>query len=370
MEQNILRRRGVGLIGVDKDRVFPGYTLFAPLSSPDTVYLVDNDGKEVHRWTLSYRPGRHARILPNGNLAFNGSLPDEPHLFLMWEKYRGGAMIQVDPQGNIVREHQDPLAHHDAHHLDNGHILYTTLEELSEEASATVIGGVPGTEAPNGRVYADVIKEVDADNNVVWTWKVSEHLPKDVFPLQPHYPREHWPLINTVYPLKDGNVLASLRSVSAVIIIEKATGKIIWHLDSNIVAQQHNANELENGNILIFDNGAFRTGDSINFSRVIEVDRNTKEIIWEYRDPQQEAFFTPFMGSAQRLPNGNTLINEAAFGRIFEVTKNGTLVWEYVNPYFAVYKVPQLAKVFKNESNALFRAYKYSKEQIPWLQDK
>jgi hypothetical protein len=45
-------------------------------------------------------------------------------------------------------------------------------------------------------------------------------------------------------------------------------------------------------------------------------------------------FFTPRMGNAQRLPNGNTLINEACFGRFFEVTPQGETVWEYVNPYF------------------------------------
>ena len=52
-------------------------------------------------------------------------------------------------------------------------------------------------------------------------------------------------------PLKDGNILASLRSVSAVIIIEKTTGNVIWHLDSTVVSQQHCANELPNGNILV-----------------------------------------------------------------------------------------------------------------------
>ncbi|CAO3658528.1 unnamed protein product [Umbelopsis vinacea] len=323
IEQNILRRRGVGLIGVDKDLVFPGYTLFAPLSSPNTVYLVDNDGRKVHRWILPCPPGRHARILFNGNLAFNGSLPDGPHLFLMWEKYRGGAMLQVDPQGNIVREHHDPLAHHDAHHLENGHILYTTLEELSENTGATVLGGVAGSEAPNARVYADVIKDVDADNNVIWTWKRTLAVDKHSVPF------ERW------------KHFGKLAQRVGVIIIEKATGKIIWHLDYNVVAQQHNANELENGNILIFDDGAFRTNDSINFSRVIEVDRNTKEIIWEYRDPQMEAF--------------------------------SLLSWEVLRAQSTVVsdlKDSQLAKVFKNESNALFRAYKYTKEEIPWLQDK
>ena len=50
----------------------------------------------AHQWDLPYRPGRHARLLPNGNLAYNGTLPDTPVLFPMWPKYRGGALCEAD----------------------------------------------------------------------------------------------------------------------------------------------------------------------------------------------------------------------------------------------------------------------------------
>ncbi|KAI8074382.1 PQQ repeat-containing enzyme [Gongronella butleri] len=372
MEQNSLKRRNVGLTGVDVSQVQDGYTLFTPMASDGRVYLVDNQGVTVQEWHFPGRPGRHARILGNGHLAYN-SVPCDggPDLYLMWQKYRGGVMQQVDPvSGKVVREHRDAYQHHDAHHLDDGSILYTTLEALTPEQASKVKGGVAGSEAPGGIVYADVIKHVDANNELIWEWHVIDHLLGDAdFELQPHYAREHWPLINAVYPLKNGNLLCSLRSVSAVIIIDKATGDIVWKLNRNVVAQQHNATELDNGNILIFDNGAFRTGESVQFSRVIEVDPTTKEIVWQYKDRQPEFFFTPFMGSAQRLPNGNTLIDEAAFGRIFEVTKDGQVVFEYVNPYFFKYStsIPRIRDVFPNESNALFRAYKYTPEQLPWL---
>jgi hypothetical protein len=82
-------------------------------------------------------------------------------------------------------------------------------------------------------------------------------LDPDRYPLQPHYRREHWPLVNSVYLLADGNILASLRSVSAVIIIGRGTGKVIWHLGPGTVAQQHCASELPDGSILLFDNGTF-----------------------------------------------------------------------------------------------------------------
>ncbi|KAL5348491.1 hypothetical protein ACLOAV_006974 [Pseudogymnoascus australis] len=346
MEQNTIKRGGVGLRGVDKEQSFGGYTLYAPLAG-DVAYLVDIDGKEVHRWQLPGRTGRHARILANGNLAINTINPDTPDIFPFIHKYGGGVMSELDPAGNVVRQVKDPLGHHDQFHYGDGSYLYTSLEALSKEDSA---------------------KEVDPQGKVTFEWKVSERLPREEFPLQTHYGREHYPLINSVIPLKDGNILCSMRSISAVLIIERATGNIIWSLKSNVIAQQHCATELEDGNILIFDNGAYREGESNTYSRVIEVDRKTKEIVWQYRDPSQwNAFFTPFMGSAQRLANGNTLICESAFGRIFEVTLKGVLVWEYIVPHFAEYKDDITRGIFPGESNALFRAYRYSEEEVPWL---
>jgi hypothetical protein len=34
----------------------------------------------------------------------------------------------------------------------------------------------------------------------------------------------------------------------------------------------------------------------------------------------------------ERLANGNTLITESEGGRLFEVTPEGEIVWEYLNP--------------------------------------
>jgi hypothetical protein len=252
--------------------------------------------------------------------------------------------------------------------------LYSTVEALTPDQAATVQGGIPGSEAPNGTVYADCIKLVDpaADEKVLFHWRAIDHLDPSKFPLHSAFAREHWPLINSVHQLKDGNILASLRSVSAVIIISQETGEVLWHLDSTVVAQQHCASELEDGSILIFDNGTFRHHESNTYSRVIQVDRATKKIVWEYRDRlMPNAFFSPFMGGAQRLKNGNTLITEAVFGRIFEVTPEGHICFEYINPHFGDYrslKIPELVDIgFDFPANALFRAYKYTPEEVPWL---
>ncbi|PWN88751.1 hypothetical protein FA10DRAFT_255118 [Acaromyces ingoldii] len=387
VDQNSIRRRGAGLIAIDPDRVVPGCVLVAPLTTSQ-VHLVDELGETRCTYNMPWRNGRHARLLDNGRLAINSIDPATTRPFWFFNKYGGGIMSEVDPQtGRIVRQHHDALQHHDAHHYGDGsgRILYTSLEELSEEASAGVQGGLPGSEAAHGRVWADVIREVDSEGRVTWEWRAAEHLDRATFPLQAPYPREHWPLINSVLPLADGNILVSLRSVSAVLIISRADKRIIWHLDATVVAQQHCASEVgPEGNILIFDNGAFRFRESFQFSRAIEVSRTTKEVVWSWTDPSKERFYSPFMGCAQRLdpatraadtdadtvppgPRGNTLLTESAFGRLIEVDAEGSVCWEWVSPFFARYEEAHVRDVFPGESNALFRAYKYPYAKLGWL---
>lgn len=115
----------------------------------------------------------------------------------------------------------------------------------------------------------------------------------------------------------------------------------------------------------------FRTGVSIQFSRILEIDPKTKEIVWKYLDKSNvSAFYSPFMGSAQRLANGNTFISESEFGRIFEVPNDGEVVWEYLSPYFGEYEDPKTRRLHPGETNSVYRAYRYSLEEVPWLNEK
>jgi hypothetical protein len=55
---------------------------------------------------------------------------------------------------------------------------------------------------------------------------------------------------------------------------------------------------------------------------------------------------------------------------VFEVTLDGYICWEFINPHFAPYPDDATANIFPGESNALFRAYRYSLEEVPWLKQK
>jgi outer membrane protein assembly factor BamB len=184
-------------------------------------------------------------------------------------------------------------------------------------------------------MYADYLAELAPVGQTVWEWRSWEHLdPVADGIAEVQALRTLWAMGNSVLELPNGDILVSYRPISTVIRIDRRTGKIVWKLGPPTLAGQHAPTRLENGNILIFDNGVHRVDDPLPFSRVIEINPETNEIGWTYQDKPVSNFFSPRMGNAQRLPNGNTLINEASFGRFFEVTRDGEIVWEYVNPFF------------------------------------
>ncbi|HJL18276.1 MAG TPA: arylsulfotransferase family protein [Sandaracinaceae bacterium LLY-WYZ-13_1] len=121
-----------------------------------------------------------------------------------------------------------------------------------------------------------------------------------------------------------GSFLLSLRSASRIVILDADLDEVLWTWGAGELQAQHDATQLPNGHLMIFDNGTRREQ-----SRVLELDAAREEIVWTYTDP---ALFTRLRGGAQRLPNDHVLVTEADSGHAFEVTRDGTLVWELWNP--------------------------------------
>ena len=78
VEQNTLKRRGVGLRACDRERACPGYTLFAPCFAQNrTVFLIDLQGEVVHTWTMPYAPGLGGYLTGRGTLVYNGRTSED-----------------------------------------------------------------------------------------------------------------------------------------------------------------------------------------------------------------------------------------------------------------------------------------------------
>ena len=122
------------------------------------------------------------------------------------------------------------------------------------------------------------------------------------------------------------NFLLCVRHQDSVAIVDWDRKELLWAWGRGELSGPHDATLLPNGNVLIFDNGLDR-----GWSRVVEVDPRSGEIVWEYRAAKPEDFYSRAQGAAQRLPNGNTLITDSDSGLLFEVTPEGEIVWEYRN---------------------------------------
>jgi len=79
---------------------------------------------------------------------------------------------------------------------------------------------------------------------------------------------------------------------------------------------------------------------------------------WKYEDPG--TLFGPFISGVQRLPNGHTLICEGPSGRMFEVTSDGEIVWEYWDPFSGSVVMPDGTQPQPVDDfiHAIFRATK------------
>jgi hypothetical protein len=102
------------------------------------------------------------------------------------------------------------------------------------------------------------------------------------------------------------------------------------------------------GHLMVFNND-IHNRDNMNYSAIYEIAPSTdkkgnylrekgkpfgpEKPVWTYTAPDSISFWSSFISGAHRMTNGNTFINEGAKARFFEVTKEGKIVWEYLNPY-------------------------------------
>lgn len=219
-----------------------------------------------------------------------------------------------------------------------------------------------------------------------------------------HLNAASWVGPNKWYDLGDerfhpDNIIVDGRSSNLIAIIARhdhpkgkwKSGDIVWRVGPNYgpgepehklgqLIGQHMAHIIPKGlpgagNVLVFDNGGLAGFGPLmpglppywpnkyrSFTRVIEFNPRTLEVEWEYEVPEATAgerkFFSWYIGGAQRLLNGNTLITDGANGRVFEVTKTGKVVWEFISPF-----QPPFPTAFGND---VYRAYRIPAWWLPF----
>ena len=272
----------------------------------------------------------------------------------------GGRIIELDWDGNLVWEYIDHYQHHDFRRLPNGNLIYIGWEQLSEDAVKRVQGGLPDSDH-DGVIWGDFIREIDVNGDTVWEWHAETDQRIENYPICPLCHRNEFAHANTVTFTQDDDIMVSWRHNHLIAVIDRQTKKFKWEMQDMTFGHQHDFQQLENGNYMLFANGDHtdvhgpRTG-----SAILEIDPATKETVWEYKGKPRHTFYSPHISGCQRLSSGNTLICEGIWGRIFEVTPEGETVWNYVSPYFVSLDAPGPGA----GGNSTFRAYRYAADSF------
>jgi hypothetical protein len=126
---------------------------------------------------------------------------------------------------------------------------------------------------------------------------------------------------------RKGDLLISARDKNLIGIVDVRKEELTWSWGPGELQAQHDPTLMENGHVLVFDNGRNR-----GTSRLVELDPVTKKIVWEYGSSPAERFFSSWGGAAQSLDNGNILITITNKGRVIEIDRKGAIVWDFLNP--------------------------------------
>ncbi|MBA7665808.1 hypothetical protein ES703_73882 [subsurface metagenome] len=228
---------------------------------------------------------------------------------------------------------------HDIQLTSEGHVILIALDIQAVDMSALVPGG-----KPNALVMGNHVQEIDQNNNVVFEWRSWDRLEiTDAVHENLTLYLIDYVHMNSVAVDYDGHIVISSRHLNECTKINRQTGDIIWRLggennqfnfinDDDRISYQHDFRPVPGvpGNYTMMDNGNFH---QLKYSRGVEFSLDTDNMIaekvWEYRNAPND-FFAQWMGSVQRLPNGNTLINWAdqLLPKATEVTQAGDVVYE------------------------------------------
>ncbi len=341
----------------DEKRAYRGYNLYSSAHAPE-AYLCDMEGDVIHQWRLErktawphrdeFDPSRPRHYFRRIHVTDNGDL-------LAIFEYTG--IVRINAASGLVWARQG-WNHHDMF-VDDDEKIYVLGRDVDVTGHFAAVfyheDSLPPQRYVNGRwVYDENVTVYGRRGMLLDRYSLVECLQNSPYAflldrVDEFDEKEPVDLLhsNTIEIMdgrfekrseyfKKGNLLTSFRNLSTIAIIDPELRQVVWAM-SDAWMFQHDPRIVKNGRMLVFDNyyRGFSLADSPPFSRVVEFNPFTRDVYWSYEGDSTQPFFSSLMGANQPLPNGNVLITESDFGRVFEVTRDGEIVWEFNSPHLS-----------------------------------
>jgi hypothetical protein len=323
-------RAGRGARVLDEKAVFPGYTLVV-YAGTCTCQLLTSQGEVVRSWTdQPCHRWEHAELLPDGDLVVVGARLDEDKVPDPIES--GRYVMRLSWDGKVVWR-SEINAHHDVSLTPEGKLLTLVLNRRripDIDPDNDVADDLITLLSPDGKVLESAsLYDMLSTSKVPFTFQTAGRKERDgrriVDLFHTNAVRSAaLPALEDKNPIyRRGALLLTVRHQDELIVIDWPTRQLLWHWGRGVLSGPHEASMLENGHMLVFDNGLQR-----GWSRVLEIDPLDPARLTQFA-PGPSRFFSRVMGSCQRLGNGNTLIVNSEGGAAFELGPKGMPVWTY-----------------------------------------
>lgn len=291
-------------------------------ASSQQAMIIDGDGLTLWERTVE---GKVLRIRQSGD-----------DVLVAIDTARGvpGSIRRETLDGELLESIDAPDVHHDVLELADGKVVWLEhvrgRSDLPIEADAPIAtDAVMIADATGARVAFDFFTDYAEP-----PWWVCEHMQKGQR-IPGHY---QWTHSNSLVadPLDPGRLFVTSRNLDAILHIDLATGEVIDQIGGLYATisgppetqldHPHMSNAPAPGRLLVFDNRLHSREPSRIVELAVDAEAGTTELVWSYTHP--EIGNIGFLGDAQRLPGGNTLIAWSDANRITEVTPEGDIVWE------------------------------------------
>ena len=364
-----------GMDYLDKAQVEHDYIAYTS-TADTTAYLLSYKGEEIHKWHLDvealwpdqkhlntmrkvpfdYFTLRDLHVFPDGRIvvivSLYGSTPWGAGLVMMdkdsnvlWAKdgnYYND--LHVDQAGNIYALRHDIIQTSDAGHFDEAvHFMPPYLQDnvVKLDQQGNIMAEYPVVDMLRQSPYKNIMMYVHDDGKGDYTHTNSIEVVEDTMSV-PSF-------------LKSGDIMVNIRNIDVLAAIDPVQNKVTWAARTP-TKMPHDINVLPNGHFILYDNQG-HLGAEEGYSRVIELDPETFEVVWSYAGTAAKPLESKFWGFQQRLANGNTLTTVPNKGRLLEVTQDGELVMDYYlsqrHEIDGVMHHPVLTSAVKISENAL-----------------
>lgn len=316
---------------------YPGYVVF---QSGSYGLAIDTSGRVVWYHRFPSGPGLNFQVQPNGR-------------YVARPPGGSGLWTEVDPMGTVTRTFGCASGMATRFHdviVEAGGGYWTMCDDV-RRLDLSALGG-----RVDALVSGTAVQHFSASGSLLFSWTPFDHLNiADLDPFERGNAAVNWTHGNALALDDEGNLLLSLRNLSAVLKIDTRTGAVLWQLGgaaSQLAAingtmplfiRQHGLRLAGPNRFVLLDNLGDPARSRVEWYEVDELNR-TARLIGDVGTA--DGVVAQQGGSTQLLPEGRVLVAYGNGNRVEEYDADGRLVWRiHGNPGY-VFRAERIGSLY------------------------